>query len=481
MGIIGREQEKKILDNLYRSSKAEFLALYGRRRVGKTFLIREFYSCKKGVFFEVVGEKDATRSEQINNFMSKVEEKFTDGLQLKRPTTWKEVFKTFTNFFVKIDKKKKIVIFMDELPWLASKKSGFIQALDYYFNSEWSKLNNLVLIVCGSAASWMLEKLINARGGLHNRLTRTIHLRPFTLVETAKFLKSSNISYPPKDIIDLYMSIGGIPYYLNYLERGKSVAQNINDLCFKKDGPLQEEFNKLFSSLFEHSEISEKIVREISKSRYGISRNELLKKMSMYSGGRFNLRLSELEAAGFIDIRIPFGKTKKDYWIKLIDEYSYFYLSWIENIKNRGHIPVGYWQKQQVSQKWQSWAGYAFEIVCMKHIDEILRLLNIEMETIQVGGFRYLPTKKSDQGIQIDLVIERSDNTINLCEIKYANKQYSIDKDYARKVINRTDIFKEKTKTNKNIMVNFISVYGLKRNAWYEELVDGEAKIVDLL
>lgn len=244
-----REREVEILEKIWKSKEAEFLAIYGRRRVGKTHLIRGFFS-EKSLYFEITGIKDATRALQLKQFIGKLGKIFYNGLPISRPKTWLEAFALLTDAIQKLPRSKKIVLFFDELPWLANRKSGIIQALDYYWNAEWSRLPNLIVIVCGSAASWMLENLINAKGGLHNRLTRFIHLQPFNLDQTQKFLKSKKIHYNHLQVLDLFMVTGGIPYYLKQIERGKSVDQNIDALCFNQDGVLFSEFNRLFSSLF---------------------------------------------------------------------------------------------------------------------------------------------------------------------------------------------------------------------------------------
>jgi AAA+ ATPase superfamily predicted ATPase len=274
--IIGRNDEKKKLAKILHSGEAEFLAIYGRRRVGKTFTIREFFK-NKGLYFEVTGQKDATFNEQLDNFHKTLHEIFKPDLPIQKPESWKEAF-SFLTILVKLQPpKKNIIIFLDELPWLATKRSGLLQALDYEWNSVWSRTNNLKLIVCGSAASWILEKLIHAKGGLYNRITNTIHLKPFSIGESKLYLEKKGINLTPVQILELYMVMGGIPFYLRQVEKGKSSAQIINSLCFQKDGFLFSEFNRLFKSLFDQSEIHYKIIREIAKKRNGILREELLK------------------------------------------------------------------------------------------------------------------------------------------------------------------------------------------------------------
>src|SRR3990167_6124886 len=252
--IFGREAEIKILDNLWKSTEAEFLAIYGRRRVGKTYLIREYFSSKKCVYFEITGQKDGSLKQQLENFIKIFSSVFANELQLCIPSNWKDAFELLTKEIERISKSQNIVIFFDELPWLATKRSGMLQALDYYWNRFWSRCFNLTFIVCGSAASWMLDNLINAKGGLHNRLTKTILLKPYNLKGVQQFLAYRNIHLNPKQILDHYMVFGGIPYYLKQIEKGKSALQNINKVCFQTDGLLNNEFDRLFRSLFANAE-----------------------------------------------------------------------------------------------------------------------------------------------------------------------------------------------------------------------------------
>ena len=276
--IIGREKEIKLLDQVWSSKEAELLAIYGRRRVGKTHLIREYFSKKAQVYFEISGEKDGPLQNQLENFIEVFSKTFFDGIPLSRPKSWKAAFSLLTQAIEKKSQSKKIVLFFDELPWLAARKSGMLQALDYYWNRYWNRFPHVVVIVCGSAASWMLEHLINAKGGLHNRLTKVLLLKPYSLKGAKEFLQQRGIHLTAKQLLDLYMVFGGIPYYLKQVEKGKSSIQTINRVCFQKDGLLYDEFNRLFTSLFEYSEDSLSIIRAIAHNRYGISRTELIKK-----------------------------------------------------------------------------------------------------------------------------------------------------------------------------------------------------------
>jgi len=481
--IIGRESEINKLSKILKSGDAEFLAIYGRRRVGKTFLIHEFFQ-NRGLYFELTGQKDAGLKMQLANFHHAVQEAFKPALPIKKPDSWKEALSILTNLIEAQPRNKKIILFFDELPWLARRRSGMLQALEYEWNSKWSRKGNVKLIVCGSAASWVLENLIQAKGGLHNRITATIHLQPFTLGESSRYLKSRGVRLKPMQILELYMVMGGIPHYLRQAEKGKSSTQIINALCFHKDGLLFTEFNRLFPSLFDHAEVHNKIICEVGKKRNGILRKDLLEATGYKSGGTFKKRLQELKESGFIQEFIPYGRARKDFAIKIVDEYTLFFLDWIKPVQSKGTLRYNpnYWLNISKTPRYYTWTGYAFEAVCMKHVNQILKKLKVENLATEIGKWHYLPTQKSKgSGAQIDLLIDRIDNSINVCEIKFSNYQYTIDKKYARNLDKKVKVFEEKTGTKKQVFLSLITTIGLKRNFYSEDLVDSEVVLKDLM
>jgi len=479
--IIGRDEEQKMLKEVLTSSEAEFVAIYGRRRVGKTHLIREYFS-DKGVYFELTGQKDGKLHDQLENFIQKFSEKFYKRLQLKAPRSWKEAFKLMTEEIEKSPKSKKFILFLDELPWLASKKTNLMQSLDYFWNSYWSKHKNLIVIACGSAASWMIDKLVNAKGGLYNRLTKIILLRPYNLKETLGFLRSKGITLNQYQVLDLYMAFGGIPHYLKLARKGYSVTQIINESCFQNQGLLYQEFDRLFASLFENPKVHEALVRAIASQQNGISRNKLIEVTGIPSGGRLNQWLTELEASNFIQSYVPLGKKKKDHYYRVIDEYTFFYLKWIEPLKKSGHGGgKNYWKTQIKSPKVLSWKGYAFESVCFKHLDQIRASLDLDSIHSQVGSWRFLPEKgKKDSGAQIDLIFDREDGVVTLCEIKYSDKIFVMDKSFSKNLAKKMNIFEQHCPTDKQIFFCIITTRGSKQTVWSEEIVQNEISLEGL-
>lgn len=474
--IIGRVEEQQRLSKIYNSSEAEFIVIYGRRRVGKTYLVREFFKNKKCVFFHATGLQHGTFKEQLNKFSTSLSETFFEGETLKQPNNWGEAFKTLQKQVSK--SKNKVVIFLDELPWMVTRKSGLLKEVDYYWNHYWSAMPNVIFIICGSSASWLIKKIIYNKGGLHNRVTCEMKLTPFNLDETRAYLKHRKIKLNEKHILSLYMALGGIPYYLKYVEPGLTAEQNIQKIIFDKKAPLKDEFKKLFNSLFEDGEVYLELVQLIAKNKKGVRRSELDALTSFSAnGGRLSERLDDLCATGFIEEYIPWGRNTGEYY-KLIDEFSLFYLHWIDS-KKSVRFTKDHWMNQSQRPAYYAWSGYAFEAVCMKHIEQIIRGLNIKASTT-VGSWHFIPKIPSENGVQIDLIIDRNDNAITLGEIKFTEQPFAIDKSYAEKLKRKLDIFKQKTKTKKQLFLVMVSANGLKPTMYSEAMIDGTATLKDL-
>jgi predicted AAA+ superfamily ATPase len=479
--IIGRGKEKDILKQVLKSVKPEFLALIGRRRVGKTFLIKNFFEEEDCVFFYCAGQQQGTLKQHLEEFSMQIGKTFYSGATIKVHTYWREAFEELTKAVEKIITRKKVVLFFDELPWMATKRSGLLQALDYYWNRYWSHEKNLRLIVCGSSASWITKNIINNKGGLYNRLTRTMNLEPFTLKETEDFLTSLKIKLNHKQILDLYMTLGGVPHYLALIRKGLSAYQCIDELCFQKGGALIKEFSRLFASLFNEAEAYITLIRVIAKHHYGIGQAQLIQESGASDGGRTVQRLKELEEAGFILEFIPYGHQEKGVYYKVIDEFTLFHLRWMEpNLKTilKQERSGGYWLAKTKSPSWKSWAGYAFESVCYKHIAQIRKALNIDAGA-EVGSWRYSPRTSEKKGTQIDLLFDRTDGVITVCEIKYSDQPFIIDKSYANNLLSKIDIYRKQSRTTKLIFLSIISANGIKPTMYSEELINGGVALID--
>jgi len=484
MKIIGREEEQAVLDELLNSGNPEFLAIYGRRRVGKTMLVREFFKNKKNIIFlKTIGTLQGAMHDQIDNFTTQIGETFYKSAQLKSGKNWNETFKLLNDAVKSTNKNEKIILFLDEFPWMATKNSKLLQILDYYWNQYWSNDARIKLIICGSSASYIINKIINNKGGLHNRITRTIHLEPFNLRDTKRFLNYRGVKLNNHQVTQLYMAIGGIPYYLSFVEKGLSATQNLEKLAFRSKSFLLEEFNNLFSALFEDADLYINIVRTIAKHRYGILQEEIFAKINaLAKGGRGGEKLKVLEDASFITRFKPHLHSKKGVYYKLIDEYTLFYFNWIEPLKEtlltKG-TKKNYWDSIQSTPEWYSWAGYAYEAICYKHILQISEALKMS-PTALATTWKYSPIKNSkEQGAQIDLLFDRKDSAITLCEIKYTIKPFEITKQYAHQLNKKIEIFKNVTRTHKQIFLSLISANGLKNNL-YSEMIDSVVTLDDL-
>lgn len=465
--FIGRKYELNILQESLQNSSSELIAIYGRRRVGKTFLVREFF--KKHLAFEVSGLYNGNMNDQIRNFTHEIHKK-DRALKSETPTDWLASFSLLETYLNKLKKPGKKVIFIDEFPWMATARSKFLMAFENFWNHYCTKRKDLIVVICGSAASYMIQKIIKNKGGLHNRITRQIRLLPFTLGETQQFLKSRGIDYTLYDITQIYMTMGGVPHYLEKLRKGASVAQNIDHLCFEKDGTLRNEFDQLYASLFDDSEKHLTLIKTLANSNKGITRLELARKSGIASGGDLSLKLEELIESGFISEYPYYGNKKQLALYRLSDEYSKFYLKFIQNNRNSGS---GTWQKLYKGSSYISWAGFSFETLCLKHIIQIKRTLRIDA---------IFSTNSSwfNDFAQIDLLINRDDNIMNQCEIKFYNAPFTIDKQYYLNLKNKTAALQHATQTRKNIFITMITTFGLNENKYSHELVQNSIRLEDL-
>jgi len=471
--FIGREAEQEILQEALDSHEAEMVAVIGRRRVGKTFLIKEFY--KEKLVFKVTGLQDGPLEEQLENFAYEITKAAKSRLPISTPRKWLHAFMLLIDFLEGLDFTEKKVVFLDELSWLSTHKSGFLRALGFFWNS-WAVNQNIVVVICGSAASWMIQKVVNNRGGLHNRITRRIFLKPFTLAETKKYLESRHIHFKHFQIVQLYMTFGGVPHYLKEIKAGKSAVQNIDAICFAKTGLLKDEFDRLYPSLFDHAEQHIAVIRALAKSRQGMTRQQIIKATKLPENGATTRILDELVQSDFVSMYYPLGKKKKGILYRLTDEYSLFYLHFMENKKQE----VGStWQHLSQTQAYKIWCGYAYENLCFKHLPQIKKALSIA-GVYSVAASFYKKGTPTAPGAQIDLLLDRNDKTINVFEVKFHTKEFTVSKDYAQQLQRKLDVFEETTKTRKQLFLTLITTFGLKHNQHSLGLVEQVLTFEDL-
>ena len=471
MDIIGRKEEKEVFSDLLRSKSSEFVAVYGRRRVGKTYLIRTYL--EQQIVFDCSGLNGENQGRQLENFTNALREHFPGMKRKAVPTSWLQAFQLLKTGIGSIKSKKKKVIFLDELPWFETPRSGFKAALDNFWNNWCTKRADIVLIICGSAASWIIKHIINDRGGLHNRVTRQIYLAPFTLLETKLYLESNGVTLINYDILKLYMMVGGIPFYLKEIKPGKSLAQSIDRLFFQTKPVLKNEFENLYASLFKNYNWHTSIVEALASKDRGMTREELVAATGLQSGGGFTTVMNELSESDFISIHFPFKNVRKETIYRLSDEYTLFYFKFIHSARKA----TG-WMQKQGQQSFKIWCGHAFENFCLKHTGLIKQALGITGVYTQEASWLY----KGDEhqpGAQIDLLIDRADNSINICEIKFYSTPFLITKNYGEQLRQKAAIFEQQTKPGKNIFVTLITTFGSVNNAYKIGVVTNEVTMED--
>lgn len=463
--IVSRHQEQQLFAQTLKSTEAELIAVYGRRRVGKTYLIHNYYESQ--LAFELSGMHNGSMKEQLLQFSRAFQKATASPLAIKPPANWVEAFAALEQLLSAKPRSQKSVIFLDEFPWLDSRKSGFLSAFEHFWNTWASRQANLIVVICGSAASWMISNVVNSKGGLHNRITRKIRLLPFTLAETKAYLESRLVKLDHYQILQLYMAFGGVPHYLKNVERGESATQTIDKACFSKDGNLRDEFEQLYRSLFDVADNHLKTVRALAQAPKGLTRQEIIDVCGLTSGGRASIMLQELEESGFIQATVPYQKTSKDALYRLTDEFSIFHLKFMDKKKSSDQNS---WVKVSATPTYKIWCGMAFEAVCLKHITNIKKALGIDGIQSEDSTWRYA-AGKGETGAQIDLLIDRADRTINICEMKFYDGEFIIDKTYASELERKLTVFAERTKTRKSLFLTMITTYGVKENEYAARLV----------
>lgn len=471
--MVGRKVQRTVMNDLLDLQKSYFVAMTGRRRVGKTYLVDQVY--REHMCFRVTGVQDGDQKTQIVNFIQKLAE-YSNIPIVTVPENWQQVLILFKKYLSQLPKNKKQVIFIDELPWMATARSGFIQLLAHLWNDYLSKEKHFILVICGSATSWITKNIIRDKGGFHNRVTHQIILTPFTLAETKEFLASKKIKLTDTEQAILYMAFGGIPYYLELIRKGESATEAIDRLCFANGGLLKSEYDNLYKALFNNAANHEAFVAALAKSKAGLGRIELSQKSKVALGGPFTRAIEDLVVSGFVIEQIPYGKVKQGTIYRLNDEFSIFYHRFILPNKKAN---AGMWQELAKTQSYKIWLGYAFEGLCIKHIDKIKLALGIPTVYTEISSFQVKGNKASD-GIQIDIVIDRADNTVNLCECKFYSSPLEIDKAYAIAMTKRIEVFKSQTKTKKNVFNTLITILAPKRNEYLHQAVDRVVLLEDL-
>lgn len=460
--IVGRKKELSLINQYFNSGKAEFIAVYGRRRVGKTFLIRQHF--RNQFAFDMTGIMEGTKSEQMTAFHTALK---TYGYTGKKNTNWIDAFFALRQVLEsRIEEGKRCVIFIDELPCLDTPKAGFVNALGHFWNNWANWQSEIMLIVCGSATSWMVRNVIDNHGGLHDRITHEIHLHPFTLTETEEFFKLNGFSWNRLSIMQTYMAIGGIPYYMSLFEKTDSPATGLDRLFFSGNAELKKEYRRLFSSLFKNPHPYLEIITLLSKHPKGMTREEISTELKTSNNGKLGEMLTDLIYCDFLqknNVRKKRIKSNSAIY-QLIDFYTIFY----NTFANKNIMEEHFWTRNINTPEINIWYGLAFERVCKAHIEKIKTALGIASVSTEYYSWR---SNLIEKGAQIDIIIDRADNTINLCEVKYSENLYSLDKEEYMKIQNRISVFKEATNTRSNIIPTMITTFGMKEGTYSDQII----------
>lgn len=459
--MIGREEEQRRLRQAYESDYSEFVVVYGRRRVGKTFLIRETFNYK--FTFQHVGLARKNTRQQLQNFQMSLRSQGYRRAPL--PANWLEAFDMLAGLISQSRAKKKLV-FIDEMPWMDAPKSSFLSALEHFWNGFASARKDVLLIVCGSATSWITRKLLKNKQGLHNRATCRIHLQPFTLHECERYALQQRLGMNRRQLMEGYMIFGGIPYYWSLLDRERSLALNIDRLFFSRDGELRGEYSELYASLFHHPEKYLSVIEALCKKKMGLSRAEIVQESRLPENGKLTEVLEDLESCGFIRRYNHIGMKTKGAIFQLIDCYTLFYSHFIAgNPVNDEH----FWSKNLDTGAYHSWCGLAFERVCLLHSRQIKMKLGVTGVLSSEYAW-WITNEDGKKGVQIDLLIDRSDGVINLCEMKFTKAPYKIDAAADAAMRNKQVRLIEETRTGKAIHLTLVSAQGIVRNAYSDEV-----------
>lgn len=471
--IIGRENELAELKRCLDSDRSEFVIVYGRRRVGKTFLIDTFFHGQYD--FSFVGGNRLSKEKQLRNF-SKALKKAARLPAQPKFSDWSDAFDALEEYLESIDEVRKKVIFIDEMPWIDTPKSEFVEALETFWNSWGSRRHDIMFVASGSASSWMMDKLVENPGGLHARITNNIYVRPFTLRETEDYLRSRRMGWDRYQILKLYMVFGGIPFYLSLLDPAKTMIENIDCLFFRKSGAMRIEFDELYNAIFSNSGKYLEVTEALYKNKSGLTSTEI-RKATGIEGKTLATILRNLERCDFILSYTQFGNKSRGTLYRLIDFYTLFYFKFIKSLDTKDEQ---WWQHNYNSRSVESWQGISFELVCLTHLNQIRQRLGISGISTSASSWRYraLPDGK-ERGTQIDLVIDRGDHVINLCEMKFCSTKFPVTADYERTLRDRILLFKEKTGTPKSLACTFITTFGVADGA-HRGIVDSEIVADDL-
>ena len=469
--IIAREKEIEVLNRKYRSNRSEFVVVYGRRRIGKTFLVNNLFADK--FTFTYVGVRKQNQKRQLHLFAEQLK-RYSGSAYAPELSNWDEAFTALRTLIETRPQEERKVIFLDEMPWIDTPRSSFVDALEYFWNAWAAQRDDILFIACGSATSWMVQKLVKNKGGLHNRITEQVYLRPFRIGECEKYLHSVGCVWDRYTILQCYMVLGGVPYYMSLLDPEQSFAQNIDRLFFAKNATMRDEFGELFDALFTHAEAYISVIKALAANKAGLMRSEIVEQTRL-SGGKLSTILDNLERCDFIENYSRYKSSVRNSLYRICDPYTLFYFKFMEGHNSKDEH---WWTNNMRSHSVEAWQGFSFETICRLHLEEIKRKLGISGISTRTSTWRMLGDD-TQKGTQIDLLIDRADRVINLCEMKFSEAPYAISKEYESQLRERMAIFREATKTRKSLAITMVTTYGVLRGI-HSGVVQNEVVMDDL-
>ncbi len=428
--IIGRQRELRILQDDYREKRASIVAIYGRRRIGKSHLI-EVYGSKK-MFWRFEGLEGQETKEQIKAFQVQLNKFVKDEFLINTKFfNWDQLLRYFTSHLKKQD--QKLVLFLDEFQWLSAGQSKLVSLIKHFWDTEWKHLE-VQMILCGSIASFMVDKVIKSKA-LYGRIDIELLVKELAPKDQFSFLKPKRTM---NEALQYGLLLGGVPKYYEIINQNQSFDLNIQKLCFESQGYLFNEFEKIFYSQFKEHRTYEKIIGCLSTGVKSL--DEIAKSIKIVSGGGLKRYLKNLELARFIMVTVPINKSKSNQIkYKLFDEFLIFYFKFIRPFRSvimKNDLSKIF--QTQVKPKWYPWLGLAFENYCSKYHETISNILEINDQVIDVGPF----FERGDHKFQIDLLFKRSDKVWTLCECKYRNSP--IGAEVIAEVERRVSLFPKK-------------------------------------
>lgn len=454
MEMVGRVQERRCLDRCDGSDKSELVCVYGRRRVGKTFLVEQTL----GPFFafHVVGSKDAATSSQLREF----------GLELtdrgdpnpNPPADWREAFNRLYKVITAPDAPRsphgKAVVFIDEFPWFAKQRSDFLSAFSTFWNRRSTTGQKLLVVICGSATSWVIEHVLESAGDMAARVTESIFLKPFALAETKEYFDSRGFGWDERSLIETQMVFGGLPYFFSLMSPHQSLAQSIDRLCLRPRAQLRDETMILLESTMRRSRLYVELFALLAQHRYGVPKAEAMRLLG-HSTNQFIKATAEAVKCGYVHEYKNLSKPQNPKYLMLVDPFILFHYRLIEPA--HGDSPRSWADFVADQERYTAWRGNAFEIVCLQHVRQLKSALGIG--GVLTKEYPWASARKAG-GAQVDLVIERADRIVNLCEMKFTDAPYELTSAVEQELVRKREVFREETGTRLALKTVLVSAQG---------------------